>query len=495
MKGHTSDDVDAAFNASALAEATRDRVLPKTSGVFDFIQWMVDTCLSDAERETLKTKLTSSELKTGSMCAGMGTEEIVLKGLSLALGPYEVHFKHESVFKAEMDPAKLEFLRSTYKNEDTLYFRDNRDLQHEAVTDAEGNTVSGQPKVDALFCGIVRKDISPLSTTPKTERAEEGKSGGSLDGLLKYIRVMTLESRPKFLILECVERLSHKRSVDPDEREGTKYISDELSALGYCGRWLRVNSKDWFLPQSRPRVHGLFLRLHPTDLSPKSREHRVGDLQGAVDLIERFKVPGPPELLEAVLRRSRTMSEASEPKPKKSKIKHDADLHFKPTWEMSEIQDGSPKWHQEHKEFATNLCMNDDDVRDFPTFVQTLRDTLLPRALEGLWLHLVHLKKSQNHDWTKGFCIAAAGASIRFMSVRSDIFPCVTPKMHYCVLQDGRALKVRGVDILALQGVQNREVDAFKLNAHKSAFLQELAGNAFTSNIFAAFFVAGALMA
>ena len=81
------------------------------------------------------------------------------------------------------------------------------------------------------------------------------------------------------------------------------------------------------------------------------------------------------------------------------------------------------------------------------------------------------------------------------MSVRSDIFPCVTPKMNYCVLQDGCALKVRGVDILALQGVQNREVDAFKLNALKSAFLQELAGNAFTSNIFAAFFVAGCLAA
>jgi site-specific DNA-cytosine methylase len=491
--GHTNDDLDAAISACDLAEATRN--VPKTSGVFDFIQWMVDIRLSDSERDTLKTKLANSDLKTGSMCAGMGTEEIVLKGLSLALGPYGVHLTHKSVFKAELDPAKLEFLKSTYKNEDTLYFQDNRDLQHEAATDADGNAVSGRPQVDALFCGIVCKDISPLSTTPKTERAEEGKSGGSLDGLLKYIRAMTLECRPKFLILECVERLSHKRSVDPDEREGTKYISDELSTLGYCGRWLRVNSKEWFLPQSRPRVYGLFLRLNPTDLSPKSRERRVSDLQGAVDLIERFKVPGPPEHLEAVLRRSRTICEVSEPKPERPKYKHDTDLSFTPTWKMSDIPDCLPKWRLEHHQFLENLGLTDEDVQEFPAFVRGLRDTLQPRAMEGLWLHLMHLKKKDNHDWTKGFCVASAGASIRFMSVRSDIFPCVTPKMNYCVLQDGCALKVRGVDILALQGVQNREVDAFKLNALKSAFLQELAGNAFTSNIFAAFFVAGCLAA
>ena len=118
--GHTNDDLEAAFSECALAEATRN--VPKTSGVFDFIQWMVDIRLSDSERDTLKTKLANSDLKTGSMCAGMGTEEIVLKGLSLALGPYGVHFTHKSVFKAELDPAKLEFLKSTYKNEDTLYF-------------------------------------------------------------------------------------------------------------------------------------------------------------------------------------------------------------------------------------------------------------------------------------------------------------------------------------------------------------------------------------
>lgn len=494
--GHTNDDLDAAFHEHSLAEAARNRVVPKTSGVFDFIQWIVDKRLSDSQRETLNTKLTCSELKTGSMCAGMGTEEIVLKGLSLALGPHGIHIKHKSVFKAELDPAKLQFLKSTYKNDDTLYFRDNRDLQHEAANDADGNTVSGRPKVDALFCGIVCKDISPLSTTPKTERAEEGKSGGSLDGLLKYIRVMTLERRPKFLILECVARLSHKRSVDPDEREGTNYISDELSSLGYCGRWLKVNSKEWFLPQSRPRVYGLFLRLNPTDLSPKSRERRVGDLQGAVDLIEQLKVPGPPEQLETVLRRSRSICETSEPKPKGSKDKCcDTELSFTPTWEMSDIPGGLPKWRHEHHQFLANLHVTKDDVREFPAFHQALRDTLHPRAMEGLWLHLLHLKRTRNHEWTKGFCIASAGASIRFMSVRSDIFPCVTPKMNYCVLQDGRALKVRGVDILALQGVQNREVDAFKLNAQKSTFLQELAGNAFTSNIFAAFFVAGLLAA
>ena len=97
-----------------------------------------------------------------------------------------------------------------------MFVPDNRDLQKEVLTDANGDAVNGRPTVDVLFCGIVGKDISPLSTTPKTERAKDGKSGGSLDGLLSYLRVIPLERRPAFLILECVERLSHKRMVDPD---------------------------------------------------------------------------------------------------------------------------------------------------------------------------------------------------------------------------------------------------------------------------------------
>lgn len=104
---------------------------------------------------------------------------------------------------------------------------------------------------------------------------------------------------------------------------------------------------------------------------------------------------------------------------------------------------------------------------------------------------LVHFKKTKGHDWSKGFCIASVGASINFMSVRSDIFPCVTPKMNFCALHNGQTLSLRGIDMLALQGVQNREVAAFKLDAQKGSFLQELAGNAFTSNIFAAFLIAG----
>jgi site-specific DNA-cytosine methylase len=518
--GHTFEDVDAAFNQDALAKAFKrqssmdshstdgssahhplpeldDTIVchpekPRTSGVFDFIDWVMTWRLPKPELGKFLQKVAATVFRTGSMCAGMGTEEIVLHGLKLALARQGIELSHKSVFKAEMCPSKLVFLKSTYNLKETLFFRDNRDLQNDVVKDADGDVVSGRLEVDALFCGIVCKDISPLSTTPKPERAEEGKSGGSLDGLLKYIRALPLQSRPKFLILECVERLSHKRCVDPDGREGTKYIADELGSLGYCGEWLKVNSKDWFLPQSRPRVYGLFLR--GLDLSPKSRKRRVGDVEAAVKLIEQFKALGSPEELEAVLHRSRNISEtASEHKETEDTLS--AAETWVPTWEMGEALEPTPKWRREHYQYAQRMGITKADMEDFPKFLDATKNTLAPRAVEGLWLHLVHLKKTKGHDWSKGFCIASVGASINFMSVRSDIFPCVTPKMNFCALHNGQTLSLRGLDMLALQGVQNREVAAFKLNAQKGSFLQELAGNAFTSNIFAAFLIAGLAVA
>jgi hypothetical protein len=77
------------------------------------------------------------------------------------------------------------------------------------------------------------------------------------------------------------------------------------------------------------------------------------------------------------------------------------------------------------------------------------------------------------------------------MSVRRDVFPCVTPHMSYTVLTDGEVTVPGGFEALALQGLQTKEVQKFKLRDEKSSFLQDLAGNAYTANIVGAFLVPG----
>jgi hypothetical protein len=207
------------------ARASGPRSVPMSSGIADYMQWAIAHVLTDAERHRLQKCVVM-----GSMCAGMGVDEVALTFLHQALIRHSVHFKVKACFKAEKDPGKLAFLQRHYKT--THHFRDNLSLAQNPATNSQGVPVD-QPVVDILTCGIVCKDISQLNNRPKSER-EDGVSGGSLKGLLAYMGSLQLELRPKVVLLECVQRLGHTRAVDPDSRRGTEYITDELAKVGYA---------------------------------------------------------------------------------------------------------------------------------------------------------------------------------------------------------------------------------------------------------------------
>lgn len=209
---------------AALGRSARN--VPASSGVADYVEWVVAHILSDAERKGL-----SKSISVGSMCAGMGMEEVALAFLRQALLKYNIHLEAKASFKAEKDPAKMAFLQRQFSAKATEYFNDNLSLAKVPTLNATGFPVK-QPVVDVLLCGIVCKDISQLNNKPKSER-DNGVSGGSLNGLLAYIASLSLELRPKLVLLECVQRLGHSRAVDPDSRRGTEYIADELASLGY----------------------------------------------------------------------------------------------------------------------------------------------------------------------------------------------------------------------------------------------------------------------
>jgi site-specific DNA-cytosine methylase len=463
------------------------RPVPKTSGITDYMRWVVADALTEEESSTLAAKLPKMNLVLGSMCAGMGTESMVLSVFHSIMCEREVPFKYRFAFKAEKDPEKMKFLMRHAVDGRTTFVCDNGELQKEAMTDVKGDVVNGQLPVDILMCGIVCKDISPLNTKPKTERAKEGQSGSSLHGMLGYLESQSIEQRPKVIILECVQRLGHKRQVDPDDRQGTLYIQDELAGLGFVGEWVNVSAKEFFLPQSRPRVYGLFLKL--TDLSGVGREQRKRDVAAAVRLIQRLRVPGEPEPLERVLQRCQALQyDGSRDRPKKARRA----AHGPCSWDLppEELADG-PAWRREHHHFVQTLSLSSADLDGFSNFAGAVGDALLPRPLESLWLKLVVMRKEHGSDWSKGVIVASHGASLRFMSVRRDVFPCVTPHMSYTVLTDGEVTVPGGFEALALQGLQTKEVQKFKLRDEKSSFLQDLAGNAYTANIVGAFLVAG----
>ncbi len=90
--------------------------------------------------------------------------------------------------------------------------------------------------------------------------------------------------------------------------------------------------------------------------------------------------------------------------------------------------------------------------------------------------------------------IAPSGFGIGWGLIRSGNFPCVTPGMQYVLLDNGKARLACGLTMMALQGIQGKEVKSFRLDLEKDKLLRNLAGNAFTANIIAAYLLAGALV-
>jgi hypothetical protein len=97
-------------------------------------------------------------------------------------------------------------------------------------------------------------------------------------------------------------------------------------------------------------------------------------------------------------------------------------------------------------------------------FKRAMGTVLLERQQEALWFKLCWLKKRKGFNWQSGRIVATVGASITFMSVRRDVFPCVTPQMCYVVLEDGIPKEVDGRTLLAMQGIQKKEFHQFGLH-------------------------------
>ena len=268
---------------SPHADAPGPQCRPVSSGVFNYVSWLVHHRLSGPERERLRGK---SPLTVGSMCSGMGTEDIGLRALhSAMLTCGQDGFEVVSTFKAENDPRKAEFL-CRHAAPATQIFSDNSALASTMPVNVKGQEVERPLCSKILVCGIVCVDISGLTRNPKPVSGH-GKSGVSLQGLLESVRAMRLEDRPDLICLECVARLGQHRQVDLDNLTGTKYVTDELGKFGYVGDWCLVRPRDFFLPQSRPRVYSIHLKR--ADFGEASKAARQKDIENAFQILKRMQ--------------------------------------------------------------------------------------------------------------------------------------------------------------------------------------------------------------
>ena len=147
-------------------------------------------------------------------------------------------------------------------------------------------------------------DISGCSTTPKSLNDISGATGKSWLDFLAYLDKLKLEERPDALTLECVDNLSYNRKVAGQQEKGTSLVIEALKERGYVGSWRKVSATNFFLPQRRPRVWGLFLKIRD-GVGPKATKQREKDLAEAFKRIQKFQTPSH-EPIRKILARSPT---------------------------------------------------------------------------------------------------------------------------------------------------------------------------------------------
>ncbi len=390
-----------------------EKTMPKSSGLFDYVSWAVNTVLTEAERDVLTVL---SPVPVGSMCSGMGTEDMACQAIEAAMleagkGKFSAH----TAFQAECDPQKIAFLQR-HSKANTYIFDSNAALQHAEVQTVSGDIVP-RPTCKVLAAGIVCIDISGMTTTPKPVSGN-GKSGLALRGLLESLKSMPFEERLAVIILECVAALAHHRKVDMDARTGAQYILDMLKTLGYVGEWRTVRPRNFYLPQSRDRAYSLNLRR--PDFSEAGLQARRQDLDRAWRILLRMQVQSA-EPLDRLLQRVSS----------KESI-----LRKRRGQPIESARSAGQKWPEQHDGFADSVGLS-VEARQLPAdFVKEVSPLVNPRAMHALWLKMAHLQQSKKIDWKHSLLIAPAGMTVSWGSIRT-CFPCVTPSMEYLILERG----------------------------------------------------------
>lgn len=329
-----------------------------------------------------------------------------------------------------------------------------------------------------------------------------------------------------------VAKFAQHRAVDPDGITGVEALASRLQNLGFMVDWSVLCSSHYMLPQDRPRVYVVGLRC--TALSPEKMDSRRKDLQDLMVLIRRLAVRTPSDLDTVLptrstqaftdstgnfLRRGRSrgrgrgggrgrsgrakgqgrheegISEDNEVQPAPVELKSElkSEMGAEPTSEaLSEGSAKPPTWPQDHDRYIQKHLM-DADLSQREQFGQDCEElqSLCPRARDVLFLKLTHWAMRNELPWaSERWLITAPGQSVSWCPMQRDRFPCITPKGLFVMFYRGKARVARGLDFLAVQGIQAPEVSRWKFDLEDETLLQDLAGNAFSANVFAAVFLA-----
>ncbi len=131
------------------------------------------------------------------------------------------------------------------------------DQTSSTATTAYGNVVEIPSGVDILVAGFSCVDFSKLNSHTKTIN-DNGESGQTYRAILRYVK----EYRPTIIILENILNSPFGE------------VCSDFNDINYAAHWTRVNTRDYYIPQTRNRNYCICIDRENSD-SPNAADEYV----------------------------------------------------------------------------------------------------------------------------------------------------------------------------------------------------------------------------
>ena len=385
-------------------------------------------------------------LRVATMCSGTESPLLALDKIADATEKlYGNRMAIDHVFSCEIEPFKQAYIERNFAP--PILFRDIRELGGDEATTAYGAKVDVPHNVDMLVAGTSCVDYSNLNNERKGLEAQ-GESGQTFRGMMNWIR----KSQPPIIILENV--------CNAPWDQVQKKFEDE----GYFARFMRVDTKRFYIPHTRTRVYLFACKADDPSLVESWKQ-----------LVKSLERPAS-ATLEAFL------FDADDPRvhegrrmlarPGEDSTRANTDWgRCESRHQRARLEEGlgqrRPFTHWDGGCTLPDYAWNDwgkaqtDRVLDLMD-IDYLR--LAQLDIDSMHKTLVW-NLSQNVDRTTG-------------SVAPGICPCLTPTMVPFVTNRGGPLV--GIEALSLQGIP---VDDLLLTRENENQMSDLAGNAMTTTV------------
>ncbi|GJJ11419.1 hypothetical protein Clacol_005652 [Clathrus columnatus] len=406
-------------------------------------------------------RIRGRKLRVATMCSGTESPLLALNLICRSIKEkYGMTFNVEHIFSCEIEPFKQAYIERNFKP--PILFRDVCELGGEYATTAYGSRVKVPGDVDILIAGTSCVDYSNLNNE-KQDIDAEGESGRTFRGMMSWVT----NHRPPIVILENV-------CGAPWDK-----VQRYFEAKSYSAAYMRVDTKNFYIPHTRTRVYLMAVDKKKSDLPGEWKELLKQFYRPASSTLDAFLLPTDDSRIYQA--REKLVQESFGSVDRRT---------GRTDWGRCESRHQRARLEEELGNKRPLTGWDEGGYCNLPDFAWNDWGVI---QVERVWdLMDISLLRAAKHGVDPSYKTQVWNLSQnvdRNIGTRPGICPCLTPSMIPYITNRGGPMI--GLEALSLQGLP---IDELLLTRETEDQLADLAGNAMSTTVVGASIMAALIV-